>query len=234
MENVVGLISINIWAPNLALVLGTGQIVWSLLFGPQELVFCLFIFCFCFVLLSSSHFSMFFFFASTKLNLPKQTEVYDISRNSFGNRTFFSQWVQTSIIPINFFSNKVNSFLINQDHVQCMTIYRGSTWKQSYLDILSGILFICFYWLPYFFTFQIFPLFWASSPQTMIHLPLIFASISVLLPTMPYHFSIFLHWGIEPPQDKEPPLPLMPDKAILCYICSWSCVFLLYILWLVV
>jgi hypothetical protein len=28
--------------------------------------------------------------------------------------------------------------------------------------------------------------------------------------------------GIKPPQDQEPPLPLMPDKAVLCYICSGS------------
>jgi hypothetical protein len=31
-----------------------------------------------------------------------------------------------------------------------------------------------------------------------------------------------LHFGIEPSQDQGPLLPLMSDKAILCYICSWS------------
>jgi hypothetical protein len=31
-----------------------------------------------------------------------------------------------------------------------------------------------------------------------------------------------IYWGIEPSQDQGPPLPRMPDKAILCYICSWS------------
>ena len=31
-----------------------------------------------------------------------------------------------------------------------------------------------------------------------------------------------LHWGIEPSQDQGPFLPLMPDKAILCYICGWN------------
>ena len=31
-----------------------------------------------------------------------------------------------------------------------------------------------------------------------------------------------LHWGIGPSQDQGPLLPLMPDKAIICYICSWS------------
>ena len=34
-----------------------------------------------------------------------------------------------------------------------------------------------------------------------------------------------LHWGIEPSQDQGPLLPLMTDKAILCYICSWNHVY---------
>ena len=37
------------------------------------------------------------------------------------------------------------------------------------------------------------------------------------LPT--YHSSILLFWGIKPPQDQGPPLPLMSDKAILYYLC---------------
>jgi hypothetical protein len=35
-------------------------------------------------------------------------------------------------------------------------------------------------------------------------------------------FLISLLWGMEPPHDQGPPLTLMPDKVILCYICSWS------------
>ena len=31
-----------------------------------------------------------------------------------------------------------------------------------------------------------------------------------------------LYWVIEPSQDQGPLLPLMANKAILCYICSWS------------
>jgi hypothetical protein len=31
-----------------------------------------------------------------------------------------------------------------------------------------------------------------------------------------------LCWGIKPSQDQVPPFPLMPDKAILSYISSWS------------
>ena len=35
-----------------------------------------------------------------------------------------------------------------------------------------------------------------------------------------------LHWGIEPWKDQGPLLPLMTNKAILCYICDWSHEFL--------
>jgi hypothetical protein len=38
----------------------------------------------------------------------------------------------------------------------------------------------------------------------------------------PPHPGIPLHWGIEPSQDQGSLLPLVPDKAILCYLCSWS------------
>jgi hypothetical protein len=41
-------------------------------------------------------------------------------------------------------------------------------------------------------------------------------------PLLSHRSRIPLHWGIKPPQDQGPPLPLIPDKAILCYICSWS------------
>jgi hypothetical protein len=39
-------------------------------------------------------------------------------------------------------------------------------------------------------------------------------------PLPPHHPTIPLPWGIQPPQNEGSPLPLMPDKAILCYICS--------------
>ena len=41
----------------------------------------------------------------------------------------------------------------------------------------------------------------------------------LLLPHCP---SIALCWGIEPSQDQGPPLSLMPDNIIFCYICNWS------------
>jgi hypothetical protein len=33
---------------------------------------------------------------------------------------------------------------------------------------------------------------------------------------------IHLHWGIDPSQDQGPFLPLMSNKSIHCYICSWG------------
>jgi hypothetical protein len=40
-------------------------------------------------------------------------------------------------------------------------------------------------------------------------------------PLPPHYPSIPLCWGIKSPQNQGLPHPLMPDKAILCYICNW-------------
>ena len=68
----------------------------------------------------------------------------------------------------------------------------------------------------------------SSSPfpfhKPPIPCPLTSASMRVLPQpnnTLPTHCpSILPYWGIEPPQDQGPPLPLVPNKAILYYICS--------------
>ena len=65
-----------------------------------------------------------------------------------------------------------------------------------------------------------------SLPQNSYPILLPFASKRVLpyLPP-PTPTSPFLHpasLGHQPPQDQVSPLPLMPDKVILYYICSWS------------
>jgi hypothetical protein len=42
-------------------------------------------------------------------------------------------------------------------------------------------------------------------------------------PPIPPHLpSISPCWFINPPQDQGTPLPLMLDKTILCYICTWN------------
>ena len=51
-------------------------------------------------------------------------------------------------------------------------------------------------------------------------------------PLLLHHPSISLHWCLESSQNQGPLLPLMPDKAILCCIYSWShgflCVYSLF------
>jgi hypothetical protein len=81
-----------------------------------------------------------------------------------------------------------------------------------------------FYWLFYLFTFQVLSPFLISPPKTPypISPPPFFYEGA--LPLLPHHPGIPLHWGIKPLQDQGPSLTLMPDKAILCYICSYySC-----------
>jgi hypothetical protein len=41
-------------------------------------------------------------------------------------------------------------------------------------------------------------------------------------PFLPHCSNIPLPWAVKPPQDQGSALPLMSDKAILCYICIWS------------
>jgi len=41
-------------------------------------------------------------------------------------------------------------------------------------------------------------------------------------PFPPPSTDIPLHWGVQPWQDQGLLLPLVPNKAILCCICSWN------------
>jgi hypothetical protein len=63
-----------------------------------------------------------------------------------------------------------------------------------------------------------------SSPQTphpILPPPCFYEGAPTPTHTLPPQGpSIPLHWDIHPPQDQGPPLPLMPDKALLCYICK--------------
>jgi len=47
-----------------------------------------------------------------------------------------------------------------------------------------------------------------------------------MFPLPPQHPGIPLHWGNEPSWDQWLLLLLMPENAILCYMCSWSHEFL--------
>jgi hypothetical protein len=59
-------------------------------------------------------------------------------------------------------------------------------------------------------------------PQLPIPSPPLPASIPSTHPLPPHCPGIPLNWAIKSSQDQGPLLPLIPDRAILCYICSWS------------
>jgi hypothetical protein len=70
-----------------------------------------------------------------------------------------------------------------------------------------------------FSPFQVSP---SETPYPIPHAP---AYEGATLPIYPLPSScpgIPLHWAIKHPQAQGPLLPLMSNKAILCYICNWS------------
>jgi len=86
------------------------------------------------------------------------------------------------------------------------------------------LLFLFFNWIFYLFTFQMLSPFQVYTLETPSPSPLLL-TLWGCYPTHPLLSScpgIPLHWGIEPPQDQEPLLPLISSKAVLCYICSQS------------
>jgi hypothetical protein len=103
-------------------------------------------------------------------------------------------------------------------------------------DSLKSVGFFCFFFFVFVFDFILFfkdiffiyisniipfPDFPSKNPLS--HTP------SPCRPTHPLRLpglGIPLHWGIKPSQDQGPLLPLLSNKAILCYICSWSHEFL--------
>jgi len=57
-----------------------------------------------------------------------------------------------------------------------------------------------------------------SLSQFPVHKPLI--TFFTIHPFLPPHIP--LHWSIKPREDQRLLLPLIPNKAIICYICNWS------------
>ena len=76
-------------------------------------------------------------------------------------------------------------------------------------------------------------------PQTPYPIPVPPAFMRVLsnppthshLTALAFHYT---HWDTGPSQDQGPLLPLMPDKAIICYICCCVMGPSMCTLWLVV
>ena len=73
--------------------------------------------------------------------------------------------------------------------------------------------------------FKCYPLSQFSPAKALSHPPSPCFYDGAFPPTHPlptHHPDNSLHWGIKPSWDQWSLLPLMPDKAILCYISSWS------------
>ena len=81
-----------------------------------------------------------------------------------------------------------------------------------------------FYWIVSLFTFQMLSPFLVPLLRILLsHPPSSCFCKGVSLPTHPLLPPCpSIPWGIEPSQNQRPLLPLMPDKAIICYICGWS------------
>jgi hypothetical protein len=79
-----------------------------------------------------------------------------------------------------------------------------------------------FYWIFSLFTFKYSPLSLCSPGKPLIPstFPLRYEGVHTPIPdSLPLNS---LYWSIEPSKDQGPLLPLMPNKVILCFICSWS------------
>jgi hypothetical protein len=120
-------------------------------------------------------------------------------------------------------------------------MFNKTTWHSSELPSSDRLVTISFFFLFFSFIFfggvlllldiffiyisnVIYPLSRSPTPSEILYpipVPLLLWGCSPVHPLPPPHPLIHLHWGIEPSQDQGPLIPLMPDKAILCYICSW-------------
>ena len=88
------------------------------------------------------------------------------------------------------------------------------------------VFYICVVFLFRYFTYLHFKCHALSLPSRLPGIslshppsPCFYEGVPPLLSPRP---GIPLHWGIEPSQDQGCLLPLMSNKAILCYICCWS------------
>ena len=84
---------------------------------------------------------------------------------------------------------------------------------------------ILYYWLFYLFIFQMLFYFQITLQKhlSLSSFPCFYKG--AFPPTYPFPpdlFSIPLCWGIKSSQDQRPSLPLMPNNAVLFYICKWS------------
>ena len=95
-----------------------------------------------------------------------------------------------------------------------------------YFKNTDNLFLIFLYWIFSLFPFQMLYSFQVSPLETLLSLalsPCLYKGVPRLsayscFPLRGFH----LHWGIEPSQTQGPLLPLMSNKAIICYICGQS------------
>jgi hypothetical protein len=104
-----------------------------------------------------------------------------------------------------------------------ITKYLWSPVCLHHMCIIYLFSFLC--WL-FYLHFKCYPSYWFSLQISPILVPLLPASMRVFLHRPTYShltaLAIPLYWSIMPSQDQGPPLPLLSDKAILCYIYGKS------------
>jgi hypothetical protein len=106
-----------------------------------------------------------------------------------------------------------------------------------FVCLFCFLLFVCFYYTDMFSSFKhllIILFYYITNAVPLSGLPLIYPLIQPSLlclkesapppthPPLPDSSSISILWRINPPQDQVAPLPVMPDTAVLCYICRRS------------
>ena len=80
-----------------------------------------------------------------------------------------------------------------------------------------------FHWIFYLFTFQMLSPFQTPPPETLYSIPPpCFDKGAPCSPPIHSHLLALVFPYTWPSQDQAPLLPLMPNKAILCYIWGWS------------
>jgi hypothetical protein len=121
--------------------------------------------------------------------------------------------------------NMTESKVVSSTNGCLVTVLRP--WISKHIQILVLSLSTCFfYWIFLNLHFKCYPLSHSLPPwELSFHLPSPCFCEDVLpttYPLLPPRPGIPLHWGTKPWHDQGPFLPLMHDKAIHCYINSWS------------
>jgi hypothetical protein len=124
-----------------------------------------------------------------------------------------------------FYSKETSSIKLNGEKLKAILLKTRTTWAWLF-STHHSILYLNFFlslFLGYFFIYilNVIPI--SRNPIFLPPSPCFYEGVPpTTYPLLPSSSGIPLHWGIEPSQDQGPLLPLMPNKAILCYICSWS------------